>query len=448
MRNIIYFIKLKYRYIHKRYFVMLFLVISITIILFFQKSVIRCFFNKNNSNIPIIIEKYISYQSEDILNKINYNNIMHINILNKYLYFNKPTGEVVTYNYIISQGDTLNRVLMKNSNNGINFSDISHLIRQYPILKNLQTGQILSWLVIANKNLKYLIWDFSSQEIRVYNRVNTNFSEGIIRIVNQLNNQLSNQILFIGVVNGTFIDSARSIGVEENYILDIINALRYQLDFRKLHQGDKFIILISILINDNFDVETKFIGARICVAGKDHYVFRANNGKFYDRKAMRLGSDFIRFPISKPFRVSSNFNLHRLNPITRQISPHAGVDFAVPIGTPILSVGDGEVIISTYSKIAGNYVVIRHNYRCITRYMHLNKLLVRPGQKVRCGDNIALSGNTGRSTGPHLHFEIWIDRHPVNPLTVKLLNVEKLLGNDRIIYLNQINKIVPQLYFD
>ncbi|HCC11174.1 MAG TPA: murein DD-endopeptidase MepM, partial [Atlantibacter hermannii] len=94
------------------------------------------------------------------------------------------------------------------------------------------------------------------------------------------------------------------------------------------------------------------------------------------------------------------------------------------------------------------YVAVRHGRTYTTRYMHLKKLLVKPGQKVKRGDRIALSGNTGRSTGPHLHFEMWINQQAVNPLTAKLPRSEGLTGSDRKDYLAQVKEVVPQLRFD
>lgn len=420
---------------------------SIFVILFFYRNFFQCFSKKNDVNTFFFIKKCASFKFEGFLNKKFYDDLIYINILNRCLNINKSVQELITYDYVILQNDLINKILIRNSE-GIDYSEVNFLIQQYPILKNLRAGQTLSWSIMSNRNLKFLMWGVSSQEIRIYNHMYANFSEGVIRVVNQSNNGLFNRILFVGMLNGTFINSVRSLGIEENCVVDIVNALRCRLDFRRLRQGDKFAILIAIIINDNCGIQTKFLGARLNTVGKDYYVFRANNGKFYDHRAIKLTDNFMRFPVPKPFRISSSFNLHRLNPITRQISPHAGVDFAVPIGTPVFSVGDGEVIISAYSKISGNYLVIRHNYRCITRYMHLNKLLVKSGQKVKCGDNIALSGNTGRSTGPHLHFEIWVDRRPVDPLIINMLNMEKLSGNDRMIYLSQIKKIMSQLCFD
>ena len=182
--------------------------------------------------------------------------------------------------------------------------------------------------------------------------------------------------------------------------------------------------------------------------GKDYYAIRAEDGKFYDRNGTGLAKGFLRFPTAKQFRISSNFNPRRTNPVTGRVAPHRGVDFAMPQGTPVLSVGDGEVVVAKRSGAAGYYVAIRHGRSYTTRYMHLRKILVKPGQKVKRGDRIALSGNTGRSTGPHLHYEVWINQQAVNPLTAKLPRTEGLTGSDRREFLAQAKEIVPQLRFD
>ena len=108
----------------------------------------------------------------------------------------------------------------------------------------------------------------------------------------------------------------------------------------------------------------------------------------------------------------------------------------------------GEVVVAKRSGAAGYYIAIRHGRTYTTRYMHLRKLLVKPGQKVKRGDRIALSGNTGRSTGPHLHYEMWINQQAVNPLTAKLPRTEGLTGSDRTEYLAQVKELLPQLQFD
>lgn len=350
----------------------------------------------------------------------------------------RVSGETSMYEYIVSTGDTLSSILIQY---GIDITDITLLAQQYPVLRNLKVGQSLSWTLTANSDLQSLIWNISRRETRTYDRVNGgSFKESISNITGEWRNTTLK-----GQLDGSFVTSARAAGLTGSDINAVIKALQWQLNFRKLRKGEQFSVLTLREKLDGKSAQSQLLGVRLRTGGKDYYAFRADDGKFYNRDAAGLDYGFMRFPTMKPFRISSNFNPRRLNPVTGRIAPHRGVDFAMPVGTPVLAVGDGEVVVSRRDSAAGNYVAIRHGCQYMTRYMHLKKLLVKPGQKVKRGDRIALSGNTGRSTGPHLHFEVWINQQAVNPLTAKLPRTEELTGNDRIEYLAQVKQMLPQL---
>lgn len=346
-------------------------------------------------------------------------------------------GEARVHEYVVSVGDTLSSVLTQY---GIDTVGITLLAQQYPELRNLKVGQSLSWTLTADSDLQRLIWDIPRCETRTYDRVDGSFKESI----SKMNGEWRNTTLK-GQLDGSFVTSARAAGLTSSDISAIIKALQWQLDFRKLRKGEQFSVLTSREILDGKSSKSHLLGVRLRTGGKDYYAFRADDGKFYNRDATGLARGFMRFPTMKQFRVSSNFNPRRLNPVTGRIAPHLGVDFAMPVGTPVLAVGDGEVVVSKRDGSAGNYVAIRHGCQYMTRYMHLKKLLVKSGQKVKRGDRIALSGNTGRSTGPHLHFEVWINQQAVNPLTAKLPRTEELTGSDRTEYLAQVKQMLPQL---
>jgi murein DD-endopeptidase MepM/ murein hydrolase activator NlpD len=113
-------------------------------------------------------------------------------------------------------------------------------------------------------------------------------------------------------------------------------------------------------------------------------------------------------------RVSSPFTTSRYHPILKKKRPHWGIDYACPIGTALFSTADGIVIIAKKSSSYGYYIVIKHgNYT--TTYAHMSKLSVEKGDKVKKGDCIGFSGNTGRSTGAHLHYEIRLNGTPIDP---------------------------------
>lgn len=347
------------------------------------------------------------------------------------------TAETGTHDYVVSSGDTLSSVL---NQYGIDMGEISQLVKTDNDLRNLQVGQQLSWTLTDDGQLQRLSWEMSRRETRTYDRVDNGF-----KMSSEMQKGEWKNSVLSGEVNGSFVTSAQRAGLTSGEISSVIKAMQWQMDFRKLRAGDKFSVLMSREELDGKNEQSQLLGVRLRSGGKDYYAIRAEDGKFYDRTGSGLARGFMRFPTVKQYRVSSNFNPRRLNPVTGRIAPHKGVDFAVPIGTPVLAVGDGEVVQAKRSAGAGNYVAIRHGRQYMTRYMHMKKLLVKPGDKVKRGDRIGLSGSTGRSTGPHLHYEIWINNQAVNPLTAKLPRTEGLTGKDRSEFLAQVREVLPQL---
>ncbi len=125
----------------------------------------------------------------------------------------------------------------------------------------------------------------------------------------------------------------------------------------------------------------------------------------------------IYFPLQKNiFRVSSPFNKMRTHPVLRTKRPHNGIDLAAKKGTPVYATANGEVMISKLSKSAGNYIKINHKNGYYTYFMHLKKRLVKNGDKVKTGDVIGYVGNSGISSGSHLHYEIRKNENAVNPV--------------------------------
>ncbi|MGD8105784.1 murein DD-endopeptidase MepM [Pantoea sp. FN0302] len=347
------------------------------------------------------------------------------------------TAESGTHDYVVSSGDTLSSVL---NQYGIDMGEINQLVKTDSDLRNLQVGQQISWTLTDEGQLQRLTWEMSRRETRTYDRIGNGF-----KMSSELQKGEWKNSVLTGEVKGSFVSSAQRAGLTSAEISGVIKALQWQMDFRKLRAGDKFSVLMSREVMDGKNEQSQLLGVRLRTGGKDYYAIRAEDGKFYDRSGSGLARGFMRFPTVKQYRVSSNFNPRRLNPVTGRVAPHKGVDFAVPVGTPVLAVGDGEVVQAKRSSGAGNYVAIRHGRQYMTRYMHMKKLLVKPGDKVKRGDRIGLSGNTGRSTGPHLHYEIWINNQAVNPLTAKLPRTEGLTGKDRSAFLAQAREVLPQL---
>lgn len=343
-----------------------------------------------------------------------------------------------TRDYTVSSGDTLSSIL---NQFGIDLSDINALVASDKDLRSLKVGQTLSWTLTPDGDLQSLSWSLSRRENRDYQRT----AQGTFSMTPSIQKGVWQDSVLRGTVQGSFAGSALQAGLSRTEASAVTKALQWQMDFRKLRSGDQFSVLMSRENLDGKAMQSQLLAVRLRSGGKDYYAFRAEDGKYYDRSGSGLSRGFMRFPTVKQYRVSSSFNPRRLNPVTGRVSPHRGVDFAVPVGTPVLAVGDGEVEVAKRSGAAGNYVALRHGRQYMTRYMHLSRLLVKPGQKVKRGDRIALSGNTGRSTGPHLHYEVWINNQAVNPLTARLPDIEGLSGKDRKDYLAQVKDWQKQL---
>ena len=260
-------------------------------------------------------------------------------------------------------------------------------------------------------------WLVSEKEERIYERQdNGKFSYQ--RIEKQ---GTWRQDVVKGVIQGSFSISLHNVGLSDRQINQLAVGLQSQIATNKLKNGDRFAILvkreyINGTVTDIGNVE----GILIESDEKRYYAIQASNGRYYSNHGETLTKGFARQPLLFTARVSSPFNPRRLHPITKRVRPHNGVDFGIPSGTPVIAPSDGVVEhVAFQAHGAGRYIKIRHGH-ITTVYMHLSKSLVKPGQTVRKGERIALSGNTGGSTGPHLHYEFHINGRPVNPMTVKL----------------------------
>lgn len=225
-----------------------------------------------------------------------------------------------------------------------------------------------------------------------------------------------------GEINGSFYKSALSSGLTRTQVFLIDRLLESRLDFRRdLRVGDHFTVILGReMTGKQITGNARIEAVSLVRSSGTHSAFRFDDGHYYDENGESVTPAFLRWPTQKTFRVSSAFNRNRLHPITGRRTPHNGVDLATPTGTPIVSTGDGTVRRIGNHPYAGKYIDIDHGGAHATRYLHLHKILVKKGAQVERGQKIALSGNTGRSTGPHLHFELHINGRPVDPLTADI----------------------------
>ena len=164
---------------------------------------------------------------------------------------------------------------------------------------------------------------------------------------------------------------------------------------------------------------------------------------FYDRSGKSYSTDGLRIPVDR-YRISSHFGT-RIHPITGKKTMHNGVDYASPFKSNVYAVANGVVISSKYDPLAGNYIAIKHRDKTQSYYLHLHKRFVKKGDRIKVGQVIGFVGNSGRSTGVHLHFGFKNNRNRwINPLKKRLIAAPKLKGARLNLFQKQVNFIDQQ----
>jgi murein DD-endopeptidase MepM/ murein hydrolase activator NlpD len=249
-------------------------------------------------------------------------------------------------------------------------------------------------------------------------------------------------------INESLFVSARRAGVPARVIMDLIRMFSWDVDFqREIRRGDRFEILFeSFKDEDGLVVKNgDILYASLVLSGENLQLYRFGSEgdavDYYDAKGQSARKALMKTPIDGA-RLSSRFGKRR-HPILGYTMMHRGLDFAAPRGTPIMAAGDGVVERAGRYGAYGKYVRIRHNSTYKTAYAHLKGYAkgIRSGKRVRQGQIIGYVGTTGRSTGPHLHYEVHRNGEKLNPLKLKLPTGKKLKGTDLVSFLEEKAKI-------
>ena len=198
----------------------------------------------------------------------------------------------------------------------------------------------------------------------------------------------------------------------------IADIYRGKLDFRRdIRKGDSFKILFDRYSTDE---KAKILAVSFVINGKYRNMFLSEtDGRYYDEVGMNstITSKFLRVPIRIPnLRISSPFSPSRYHPKLRRYRAHLGTDYPCPTGTPVFTTANGVVKkVGHQFPGAGHYIVVDHGSGIQTIYMHLSKIGVHDGQRVKQGQTIGLAGMSGGiSTGPHIHYQLEINGHAVD----------------------------------
>lgn len=205
------------------------------------------------------------------------------------------------------------------------------------------------------------------------------------------------------------------------------NIFAWDINFwTDIQRGDYFKVIYEERIRfDGMKKVGRIAAAEFNNQGKSHYafMFRNEDGKpdYFDEGGKSLRKQLLKAPLTYS-RISSNFSHRRFHPVLHHFAPHLGVDYAAPVGTPVMATGDGSVIETGHNRANGKYIKLRHTNNYITYYLHLSRFAkgVHPGRRVRQGEVIGFVGMTGYATGPHLDYRVKKGNTFVNPRKISL----------------------------
>jgi murein DD-endopeptidase MepM/ murein hydrolase activator NlpD len=240
-----------------------------------------------------------------------------------------------------------------------------------------------------------------------------------------------------GTIETSLWESMIAGGIHPSVAFGLSDIFAWTVDFFGLQKGDSFkVIYEERFIDDRSLGAEKIFGAQFTWAGKTITAIPfIQNGKetFFDGDGNSLRKAFLKAPLQFS-RISSRFSSSRMHPVLRIRRPHFGVDYAAPVGTPVLAIGDGKVVFAGTENGSGRMVKIVHNSVYSTAYLHLNDFGngINPGAFVQQGQIIGYVGISGLSTGPHLDFRFYRNGSPVDPLSVEAPPVEPVSEENRI----------------
>lgn len=346
--------------------------------------------------------------------------------------------EVISQTLAVKSGGSFTSLLTRADASSREAYAIINALKKVFDMRSLKAGQkVTVTQELASDGVSYEVSEIAfkpsrAEQMRVVRTDNNNFTAYKDAIT------FDRELVYAGgVVNSSLLGATGKAGVPQKLAIELINAYKYDVDFqRQIRPGDGFSIVYEKFLTKEgeFSHIGKIIYADLKLQGKSHELYRfarkGESAEYYNNKGMSVRKDMLRTPISGA-RISSGFG-QRHHPILGYNKMHKGIDFAASTGTPIVSAGNGVVDYVGRKGGYGRYIRIRHNNTFSTAYAHLSRFKknLRRGQKVAQGEVIGYVGTSGRSTGPHLHYEVLQNGAQINPQRYIASSNHKLAGND------------------
>ena len=377
-------------------------------------------------------KKLISENYKDVINNIYFQkSVSEV--------FNNLTPRYKSITHKVSKGETFNKILNLYLVPPSEIAKVKKVLENEYNLNNLKTNLDMKFIIDQSKNKQitsFILAVSRTEKIKLIRNLETDLFEKKTIITN-----LNKKIVFKeGKILQSLYKTAVDLNIKPNIIVEFARIYGFQVDFqRDIRKNDNFQIMYEVFEDDNGkEFETgNIIYANLRLSGVSnslYYFDKKGSEGHFDESGKSIKKALMKTPINGA-RLSSPFGM-RKHPIDGFNKMHRGTDFAAPMGTPIMSSGDGIVTRARWCGGGGNCVKIKHNSTYQTIYAHMKNFArgIREGIRVKQGQIIGYVGSTGKSTGPHLHYEVIENGKKINSQKLKLPSGKILKGEDRKIF--------------
>ena len=388
--------------------------------------------------IAIVSTTYYNSSKQRVYNnyKTIINNIFFKKTVNHLVNNLEPKFKKISHK--VSIGETFVSILEEYSVSQSEIQEIKNKLSKKTNINKLSKDQKIEFTIDQSSNLvKEFIFKVSNKEKIYLNRdtKTDKFNQKIL--VTKLK---KDTVYSENTILNSLYKSAIDQKVPANIILEFARIYGFQVDFqRDIRKLDSFQIMYEVFRDDRGKIieSGEVLFANLKLSGEDnslYYFDDVNNEGHYDKNGKSVQKALMKTPINGA-RLSSPFGM-RKHPIDGFNKMHRGTDFAAPMGTPIMASGNGIIKKAGWCGGGGNCVVIKHNSTYQTVYAHMSKFAkgIRSGVRVKQGQTIGFVGSTGKSTGPHLHYEVIVNGKKINSQTLKLPSGKVLKGEKRKLF--------------
>lgn len=346
----------------------------------------------------------------------------------------------------VQRNDTLERVFRRNR---LSPADLQCLIDSGPLgarLHEVHPGDVIEFTMDDAGRLQRLGYSPAPLERLEFERVEAGCAASRTLVAPAVETVARH-----GVIDHSLWLAGQRSGLDDRITIRLAQIFQWDIDFvLDIRKGDEFRLVYEERRHEGQLIGFDILAAEFVNQGSPYravrYVDGSGDDGYYTPAGESMRKEFLRAPVEFT-RISSNFNLRRRHPLFNRSMPHRGIDYAAPVGTPVLAAGDGRVQIAGRTRPNGNYIVLRHGETFQTKYLHLTRFAkgVRVGRRVRQGEVIGYVGATGYATGPHLHYEFLVNGVHRNPRTVELPPAAPVAAQERQRFLAQTTPLLARL---